>query len=401
MFRNCAQKNVNLIEVNSVVAKQVQFIEEIETENITILKTEQIPLISLNKEINNDNQELPFDENLDSIKDKIASEHEQDVNELEKYENQQNSTLEPYFKPRQKISDLQPNELALRFWCSRQAESQKTIIKTKQGTHFQWSCSKCNFFSNSLKYFMEHLNSRHSTMADDDYIDLNKYVKSKKQKHTYTPQQLKMKNLYAEQMKSQVFINKTPNSEVMQWSCSRCSYITTTSANAFGNHMRTKHFNEKVSTFNKHSCKKCCINYQTISQSRAHQKIHEFLDVIASYMSFPECEQCRVIFCNINDLNAHLIAHKSPIFSHKPIPSIGYMVKQVQHVETESKELLKTNEESLWKCGHCIKIFDDKLECFKHQLLFHVVIFVCPFDNQEFKCGKIVSYFRFHVSSIL
>ena len=144
LFRNCAQKNVNLIEVNSVVAKQVQFIEEIETENITILKTEQIPLISLNKEINNDNQELPFDENLDSIKDKIASEHEQDVNELEKYENQQNSTLEPYFKPRQKISDLQPNELALRFWCSRQAESQKTIIKTKQGTHFQWSCSKCN-----------------------------------------------------------------------------------------------------------------------------------------------------------------------------------------------------------------------------------------------------------------
>lgn len=401
MFRNNAQNNVNLLDDkdHSGVAEQVQqFLEEIETENITILKTEQVLIISPKKEMNNIH-EFPFDDNLENIKDEMESE---DLNDIEEYENQQISTLKRGLKSRKKISDLLPNELALRSWCSRQVKSQKSIIQTPQGTKFQWSCSKCNHHSTNRKYFMQHLKRKHFTMTEDDYIKLNKNNEPENQlKTTYPPQQLEMKNWYAQQMKSQMFIIKTANGEIMQWSCSQCSYNTTTCAKTFAKHLKTKHFNEKASTFKTYSCTKCCINYQTISQSSAHQKFHEFIDVIAYHISYPECEQCRIIFCNVNDLDAHLIVHNSPRFFHKPFASIGFMVTQVQHVETKCNELLDTNEECFWKCGHCIKIFFDKLECIKHQLLFHVVIFVCPYDNQEFRDGNIISNFRVHVSSIL
>ena len=396
MFRNNAQNNVNLIDekVNSGVAEQVQqFLEEIETENITILKTEQVLIISPKEETNNSIEELPFDDDIE-----MASE---ELNDVEEYEDEQTSTLNQEFKPRKKISDLSPSELALRSWCSRQIKSQKSIIQTPQGTQFHWSCSKCNHFSTNRKYFMQHLKRKHSTMTDDDMTTMTKDNEPKQLKTTYNPQQLEMKNWYAQQMKSQVFRIKTENGEIMQWSCSQCSYNTTTCAKTFAKHLKTKHFKEKDSTFKTYSCTKCCINYQTFSQSNAHQKFHEFIDVIAAHINYPECEQCRIIFCNINDLNAHLILHNNPRFCHKPIPSIGFMVKQVQHVETGRSEIIEANGKSLWKCGHCIKVFDDKLECIKHQLLFHVVIFVCPFDNQEFKDGNIISNFRVHVSSIL
>ncbi|CAO1404971.1 unnamed protein product [Diamesa tonsa] len=377
LFRNNAQSNVNLIDekVNSGVAKQVQqFLEEIETENITILKTEQVLIISPKEEMINNIKELPFDENLDNIQDEIASE---DLNDIEEYEDHQISTLNQGFKPRKKISDLLPNELALRYWCSRQVKSQKTTIQTPQGTQIQWSCSKCNHFSTNRKYFMQHLKRKHSTMTDDDFIKPNKDNEPNLLKTNYTPQQLEMKNWYAQQMKSQVFRIKTENGDIMQWSCSQCSYTTTTCAKTFAKHLKTKHFNGKDSSFKTYSCTKCCINYQTFSQSNAHQKFHEFIDVIASHISYPECKQCRIIFCNINDLNAHLTVHNNPRFSHKPIPSIGFMILMPE-------DEIEIDEDVAWKCGHCTRKFSDEVECRKHLLIFHARRFVCPIDNREF-----------------
>ena len=112
-------------------------------------------------------------------------------------------------------------------------------------------------------------------------------------------------------------------------------------------------------------------------------------------MNYPFCDECKLFYCSNEDYLIHLSRHNEN--SEKlldPISAIGIVQRngEIFAFDDDEENLQEILDENSPTCGQCLKKFSSDNDCKIHLMLFHVNVFICPFDSREFSGIPTLSY---------
>ena len=298
------------------------------------------------------------------------------------------------------------------FWIKNQLKSSKQLTGTPDGLKFSWLCAFCNNMFYSDSNFRYHLNKYHPDNWMEDQSLTNRKKRSTLNEENGGTEQWKQAKLtkeqklwYRNEVKNRKELIYKRRGSYYQWSCSKCTYVCNKEC-TFRYHLHRNH----VADINiddipgsirheppKFPCYECGLMFKDNKHFLAHKKCHQLYDTITPHIILPKCEDCRYMFSNEVDLNTHVMNHLMQEIDNTPIPAIGIVVKACQTFQAPKQD--KNIDPSVaWNCGHCLEQFNDELNCRKHQLFFHAVSFICPFDNRTFT-GQPTAAFNQHLAN--
>ncbi|CAO1434105.1 unnamed protein product [Diamesa serratosioi] len=159
---------------------------------------------------------------------------------------------------------------------------------------------------------------------------------------------------------------------------------------------------EHTSEYKRSSCVQgaftCCgVWFKDGKLFNSHKKIHESFEIMSPFLKFHKCQDCNITFSNeidyVSHLNEQLCNTGATI---QPMAKDGsfedYYIKPI--VFELDEEL---DAEDAFKCGHCMKRFNDENELKIHVMFFHATTLNCPFDRRSFDGVKQVRLLHDHV----
>lgn len=229
-------------------------------------------------------------------------------------------------------------------WVKDEIIKSKEVIESEDGPKIVYNCARCNYVSNTGPGFRYHLISKHIKNRDFE-----------------TEVERKPLDLVT-----------------VRYQASK---------------PRTRKFKDS-----KNSCSVCCLKFKEVRALNTHESAHELFDVIASSMNYPQCDECRMMFCSFGDLNTHHMRHDTEMASEL-IPAIGILHRQGVQLSLPVPDDAIADGVLKWSCGHCTRKFQSDEAAKHHQLLFHAVTFECPIDKREFTGSKAFSHYNQHLKN--
>lgn len=143
----------------------------------------------------------------------------------------------------------------------------------------------------------------------------------------------------------------------------------------------------------------CCgVGFKDNKSFMIHKKAHENFEAIGPHLMAFTCDDCNVMYSNIDDLTAHLERHTEGLVAVE-----GFVIDRRGAYEDHFlRNLVQANEPKvedtgdLMSCGHCKKRMTES-ELRVHLLFFHTSIVFCPLDNRCFEGTKHVRLFSDHI----
>lgn len=168
------------------------------------------------------------------------------------------------------------------------------------------------------------------------------------------------------------------------WNCSQCQFVTN-KRSRFRIHLQKNHTAIVIKGPSKHSCFDCHLRFDGESHLIVHNNCHRIFDVIAPFVQYPECGDCRMFFISGEDYSVHKDRHENNIQSLRdPIPILGVVYRNGELFTTDDEEPPENFDENSPTCGHCLQKFESDNDCKNHLMLHHATSFTCPFDSRVF-----------------
>jgi hypothetical protein len=259
----------------------------------------------------------------------------------------------------------------------------KQIVKSSKP---KIACNRCGLKSfSSEKAFQIHLESH-----------LNEPVETEPQQEQLTthhdPSFTNQKLWVQDQLRSQKKVENTTLGTKNSWSCSICDFVTSKHS-SFRNHLQKFHTSILLRGPNKHSCFTCKLRFDGENHLKVHNNCHRICDAISPHIQYPSCETCRMFFCSFEDLQIHLNRHiENPQALLDPINAVGVVHRHGETFALDDDNTQEMLDEDSPTCGHCLVKFSKENDCKVHLMLFHLNVFVCPFDSREFPGIPTLSY---------
>lgn len=260
------------------------------------------------------------------------------------YNIEDNSEHEIVSREEMSANDGEMFEYEGKNWVKDEITKSKEVIESEDGPKIVYNCARCNYVSNTAPGFRYHLISKHIKNRDFET-------------------EVERKPLDLVTVKYQAI----------------------------------KHRNRKFKD-SKNSCGLCCLKFKEVRALNTHESAHDLFDVIASSMNFPQCDECRMMFCSYGDLNTHHMGHDTEM-AFEPISAIGILHRQGVQLQLPMPNESSADDSMKWSCGHCTRKFKTIEASKHHQLLFHAVTFECPIDKREFSGSKAFSHYNQHLKN--
>lgn len=308
-------------------------------------------------------------ETVDNIPAEIVDEIKDEKASRKRPKKYQKSTLEP--KQRE--------------WVRKKLKECAVVLQTSFGCKTQWRCNKCAFkcFS-SENAFRLHLKAHLEGSEAPPGEILEQSSESKTQLNSDEQSYIEQRLWIQQQLQSQRETVQTSDGGKSLWACSQCNFVAN-KRGRFRLHLQKVHTTILMRGPNKHSCYDCHLRFDGENHLMVHRNCHRIFDVIASYASYPECDNCKMFFCTSDDLQLHINRHKeNPEALRDFIPAIGVVHRNGDDFIIEDDDTPEILDEDAITCGHCLVKFGSANECKHHLMLYHATFFTCPFDSRVF-----------------
>lgn len=163
----------------------------------------------------------------------------------------------------------------------------------------------------------------------------------------------------------------------------------------------------KVSTVNKKrerqysptrkSNSTCCgVQFKETRYLKMHERAHESFKAVMPYLPWFQCNDCKIHFSNMKDLETHKELH----VKESSLEEIQLISRESAFEDHFVKQKMETADENCdgATCGHC-GMKKSELDMKFHLLFFHTTIIECPLENRIFEGNKQIRLFIEHVKN--